>query len=138
MNLGEQIKEIRIKKKFTQREIADKLGVSQPSYAQYENGKRNPKLETLQKIAIALDVPIWELLGLSKQEAILLHGNDDRNNTGYNINDLSVLIQKDVIHTSNFTKLQTVFNRLNMTGQQEAIKRVEELTEIKKYTDPDK
>lgn len=56
MNLGERIKQLRLDKGYTQREVAEKLGVSQPNYAQYENGRRNPKPETLKKIAKAIGV----------------------------------------------------------------------------------
>lgn len=63
MTFSKNLKQIRIKKGFSQKEIAERLGVSQPSYAQYENGKRNPKLETIQKIAHALDVNPLVLIG---------------------------------------------------------------------------
>lgn len=58
MKIGEKIKKARIEKKFTQRELGEKLGVSQAMIGQYENEKRKPKLETLKKIATALDVPV--------------------------------------------------------------------------------
>ena len=38
------------------------MGMSQQQIAQYENGNRMPKIETLQKIADALGVPVTELL----------------------------------------------------------------------------
>ena len=61
MNFSQLLKSIRMEKGFSQKEIAEKLGVSQPSYAQYENGKRNPKAETIKKIADALGVSIEEI-----------------------------------------------------------------------------
>lgn len=61
MTVAENLKKIRKEKGFSQKEIAVKLGVSQPSYAQYENGKRVPKFETLQRIANALDCPVYDL-----------------------------------------------------------------------------
>ena len=33
--------------------------------------------------------------------------------------------------------MNQAFDKLNQKGQMEAVKRVEELTEIKKYTEPD-
>lgn len=72
MKFSENLKQIRIKKGFSQKEIADRLGVSQPSYAQYENGKRNPKKETIKKMADALEVPIQELdASLQNMEKLL-------------------------------------------------------------------
>lgn len=62
MDIGSKIKEIRIKKGITQKELAEKLGTSQQNLAQYECGKRNPKLETVKKIADALNVFMSDLI----------------------------------------------------------------------------
>ena len=58
MEIGEKIRQIRIKKGLTQKDLAKRLYVSQSYIANYENGNRKPKIETLQRIAAALDVPI--------------------------------------------------------------------------------
>ena len=51
MDIGEQIRNHRKKDGLSQKELEKKLGVSQQHIAQYENGKRIPKLETLIKIS---------------------------------------------------------------------------------------
>lgn len=61
MSIGNNIRTIRKEKKMTLQQIADILGCSPQLISQYENGKRIPKIETQQKIANALDVPIYEL-----------------------------------------------------------------------------
>lgn len=61
MTTGEKIKEARKKAKLSQKELGTRLGVSQAMIGQYESGKRNPKPETLKKIADALEVPISSL-----------------------------------------------------------------------------
>lgn len=61
MTTGELIKAARMKAGLTQRELADKLNVSFVNISQWENGTRNPKKETLQKIANALNIPMHEL-----------------------------------------------------------------------------
>lgn len=58
MKVGEKIKKARLDIGMSQRELANKLGIAPPTLAQWENGTRNPKRETLIKIATALDVPI--------------------------------------------------------------------------------
>lgn len=58
MTVGEKIKSIRKLKKISQQELGNMLGVSQAMIAQYENGKRIPKIETLIKIAEALDLSL--------------------------------------------------------------------------------
>lgn len=68
MNTCEKIAFVRKKKNLTQKELGNKLGVTQQTVAQYENGTRMPKLETLKKIASALDVPVGDILGLDDDE----------------------------------------------------------------------
>ena len=48
---------------LTQRQMAEKLGISQPSYIRYENGTSEPTMENLVKIADILDVSIDYMLG---------------------------------------------------------------------------
>ncbi|MGC4431306.1 helix-turn-helix transcriptional regulator, partial [Streptococcus suis] len=48
MEFSERLKELRLKAKMTQIEVAEKVGVSQPQYARWEAGKRKPTSETLQ------------------------------------------------------------------------------------------
>lgn len=50
---------------LTQRDMAEKIGITQPSYIRYENGKSEPTLENLVRIAEILDVSIDYLLGKS-------------------------------------------------------------------------
>lgn len=62
MNIGEKIKHSRKKAGLTQKELAENLGVSAAMIAQYETGKRNPKFETIKKIAKALNIEPHTLL----------------------------------------------------------------------------
>lgn len=68
MEIGEKIKAIRKSKGISQKELAEKLGVSQANFSQYEARKRNAKIGTLQKIADALEVPLSEFIPLDIQE----------------------------------------------------------------------
>lgn len=61
MTIGENIKETRKQANLTQKQLAEKLNVSQAMIAQYESGERNPKFETLAKIAAALDCDPFDL-----------------------------------------------------------------------------
>ena len=47
MSTGEKIKIARKKAGLTQRELGEKLGVSQSAVGQFEMDRSNPKLETL-------------------------------------------------------------------------------------------
>lgn len=57
MNLSDRIKLARIKKGATQKEIAQNCGMADSAIRKYESGKITPKLETLRKIAAALELP---------------------------------------------------------------------------------
>ena len=64
MKIGERIREIRKAQGLTQKELGHRLGLSYQSIAQWENGLRSPKLETILKIAQALGVRMEDLTGL--------------------------------------------------------------------------
>lgn len=49
--------------KWTQEYVADLIGVARPTYTAYENGTKQPPLETLTKIADLFDVNVDYLLG---------------------------------------------------------------------------
>ena len=66
MTVGERIKNARKKKGWSQAELGKELGVSQQMIAQFENRGHIPKLETLQKIADALDTTTISLYGYDK------------------------------------------------------------------------
>lgn len=61
MSVGQNIKNARKRAGLTQKELAQKLGLSFQSIAQWENDLRNPKIETLRKIAKALECTPAEL-----------------------------------------------------------------------------
>lgn len=60
--LGKKIKELRIKSKFTQLELAEKLGVTKSSVVSYENDSRQPSYGVLIKMAHIFHVSVDYLL----------------------------------------------------------------------------
>ena len=60
----ERLKEVRKEQGFSQKEVAEMVGVSASCYANYEQGTREPSLSILAKICDALDVSSDYLLGL--------------------------------------------------------------------------
>jgi transcriptional regulator with XRE-family HTH domain len=63
MEIGQKIKEARNKKKLTQQELGELIGVQKSAIAKYESGRVvNIKRSTLQKIASALDMRPSELI----------------------------------------------------------------------------
>lgn len=54
--LKDRLKSIRLEKGLTQKEVAEKLNVSQVMYQKWEKGVRNPKEETIERLAKALEI----------------------------------------------------------------------------------
>ena len=61
-NLGDKIKHYRKAASLTQKELADKVGLSASAIRMYEANKREPKLEIIKEIGNALGVPPSELI----------------------------------------------------------------------------
>jgi len=62
------IRKLRLEKGYTQKELADKLGISESAVSLIENGKRKLKLETAIKLA--------EIFGVSLDELVKNYVND--------------------------------------------------------------
>lgn len=73
--IGAKIRELRKARDLTQKELGERAGIAEPTIRRYELGKLNPKFETVQKIAKALNVPeaffypIDEQIETAKREA---------------------------------------------------------------------
>lgn len=61
-NIGEFIKEQRISKELTQKELADKIGVTDKAISRWETGRGMPDVTLLVSLADELDVSVNELL----------------------------------------------------------------------------
>ena len=62
--LAEKLKELRIEKGLSQREVSRALGMTRNAFTNYENGYREPSLDNLKKICQFFDVSADYLLGL--------------------------------------------------------------------------
>lgn len=63
MTIGEKIKSYRKAAGLTQKKLGELSDTSESTIKQYESGKRQPRIEQLQKIADTLNVPVSSLLG---------------------------------------------------------------------------
>ena len=57
-SFGEKMQAVRLQKKISQTELAEKVGVSRRSIFAYENGDSVPRKNILRKLAQALDVTV--------------------------------------------------------------------------------
>ena len=152
MSIGDNIRTVRKLQGLTQKELARRLGISPVGVAQWENGLRNPKHETIKRIASALGVSVTVLYGLpaketaDQQEALEKFLDESVDNQG-NIDpnrfadakygDLGKLANMtDELYLSSlkgwtdFDLLNVIagsFNALNRVGKIEAVKRIADL-----------
>ena len=128
LELGEKIRTMRKLRKLTQVDVAQKAKIAVNSLRLYEAGKRTPNLEQLKSIATAMDSSLADFLDDEKQK-IFYAGADEGS-------DVENWVKK-TLYGYSFSNTEGcligAFSRLNSTGQQEAVKRVEELTEIPRY-----
>lgn len=101
MNIGENIKTIRLQKNMTQKNLAEKANISRVSIGNYERGDRVPNIDVINKIANALNVTIGELASTTTTfsqryiKRLLDQGNtieDISNKTGISEYRLKVII----------------------------------------------
>ena len=70
MTDGDRMKKARKAAGLTQIQVAQRAGIAVNSLRLYEAGKRQPRLDQLQRIAAALGVSVSDLLGQDKQEEL--------------------------------------------------------------------
>jgi len=62
-----RLKELRLKSGFSQQELAFMVGVKASTISNYEQGTREPDIETMIKIAIVLNVTVDELISFQEK-----------------------------------------------------------------------
>ena len=120
---GDMIRKCRTEKGLTQKKLGKLCGIADSNIRKYESGNQNPKIETLQKIADALDIPVNRLLA----GKIISRDELKEKLSEYGLTHLVPDTEEERTVLENCKKL-------NETGKKEAAKRVEELTHLEKYT----
>src|SRR6516164_1250455 len=68
MSLAQRVRDIRYAKGWGPDELANRAEISRTALYQIESGKTGlPRAGTLRRIAVALDVPMEDLLGMEEQ-----------------------------------------------------------------------
>ena len=68
--VNENLKAVREKKRVSQQEVADYLGITRQAYSHYEVGRRKPDYETLLKLAEFYGVSVLDLLEAEKAPTV--------------------------------------------------------------------
>lgn len=124
-SIGQRIKALRETAHLTQEQLGEKVGVTGVTIMRYEKGLRQPKLKMLANIAMALDAPFSYLI--QQEEFISLLSSDLEEK----IHSYSSDVASSIEIASE--RIRLALGELNREGQEKAVERVEELTEIPKY-----
>lgn len=84
--IAKNIREIRTKKDFSLRSLAEKAKISKSTLSDIENEKTNPTITTLNKIADALEVPLDYLI--RKSVTAMIEDKLDKLNNTYDWNQI--------------------------------------------------
>lgn len=122
-SIGQRIKALRETAHLTQEQLGEKVGVTGVTIMRYEKGLRHPKLEMLGDISTVLGAPLDTLLG----PEYLKEGEFER--------ILSSVSAERSAFSDTLDRIEAALEKLNSDGRNKAVERVEELTEIRKYTE---
>jgi len=64
---NENLKIARERRRISQKDMAESIGVAKSTYSLYESGNREPNVQTIKKIADVLNVSADELLGINEE-----------------------------------------------------------------------
>lgn len=117
MNVAENIKKFRKEKNLTQKELASKLGVTSTTVQNYENERRKPDINTLNKIANILGVTINDLAG--EKDTITKQSIEQILSTGVTIDELSQKtgISVDKLNSFMNNSADITYDEINKLGK---------------------
>lgn len=133
MTIGEKIKKARTDARMTQKELAEKCGMADSAIRKYESGKVTPKLDTIAKIARAMGLYAGDLVDVGQWGKVQLGEDRDAFDVVVSPEDAKRETEKLIRQKELLDGINSDFMFLNEAGQEEAAKRVQELTEIPKY-----
>lgn len=184
-NFAKGLKQLRLERVLTQSELAKDLNVTQNAIYNWENEKREPNLDMIEKIADYFDTTLLYLLegkeeyknrgDIKTAESTAMENaiktapriyvrEDDEKSVDHPITKKTIkfttasrshaqteaydlfhsllsedwiMSQEQEVTAVQLKKILGAYDRLNTSGRKEAVKRVDELTELSRYTTPD-
>lgn len=86
MQVHDIIRKLREEKRWSQEEMASRVGMSKNGYAKVERGESRPSLERLEKITQVLGIEMTELFNEDKKSVVLINENS-QNSANYYSSD---------------------------------------------------
>jgi transcriptional regulator with XRE-family HTH domain len=113
MYIGTQLRKIRDKRKISQQEVADQLGVAQATYWNWENDESHFKLDHLPKLAEILQVDAADLL----PEGSVVKIVNNKENKDNSVNAFEVKIEERVLNEKLLKSLEETIALLKEQNQ---------------------
>lgn len=120
MTIGENIKKYRKAKGFTQKELAESVGVAAITIQQYERNVREPKMDTVVRLAQALGISVADLYGSCITDFVERSAQERTTEA-----------QKE--RQTALHKIDRILGQMNAKGIKVAVERVEELSHVPEY-----
>lgn len=130
MSFQKKLHNLRIQKGLSQKALATALGVSQASVNYWEKGQRIPSMDMIAKIS--------RYFGISADELIEIDTEYVEKKIEYMQKQSVVEQLVGEVFDPKAEHILYAYSLLNDTGKSKALERVSELTEIKRYTEPEK
>lgn len=97
--LHKPLKLMRVFHELTQKELADKLGISKSHLSEIEAGKKTPTIALLNRYAEIFEVPVSSIFLFSE--------NLDNNFSGFNPKKLETVVPSKLLVLMNFIAIHT-------------------------------
>lgn len=147
MTVGEKIYYCRLENHMTQKELGEKTGIDSATIGKYERGVLKPKLDTIAKIARAMNLYAADLIDDDQWKQVSMWASGSlQDELAERTKDAQIaieetrklslkvdLMQVEQTFGAGGRKLMELYNLLNDNGQSVAVERVEELAQIPKY-----
>ncbi len=122
IQIGNRIRELRIEKGYTQKEMARLTGIPYSTYSNYENNNREPNLEQLRKIASVLNISLFKLITTNQYAKYM-----DKDVLEYEQIQEELRLAKKI--SKRVTQFMTYYQDLNAEGQKKADEQIEQAIE---------
>lgn len=109
-NIGTKIQKLRESLNLTQKELADKVGITDATLSRYENNKREPKAEILARMAKVLNVTTDYLIGRTDNKSSKVYTTTLDNHT------YTIEIDKGVQREITQDELNLMIKKLKAVG----------------------
>lgn len=141
---GQHLKNARKAANLTQNQLGELVGITGVAIMRYENNQRRPSNEIFEKLANALNVPPvtlaigmtqeeWDALDPRIGEALEASTQTFDSFERGELVETPIEVVLDTEDRERKKHLDDAYSKLNDEGQLEAVRRLEEMTEVPKY-----